>query len=124
MCVCGGGGGGVHGSHKSKCYRLPIYNFVLYDYNCIFSHTAAILDSKMVSIIAFANYVDVKLIYVDKIGQTYIVTRHINRVFALYKIDSIITETFSELLSSPWRPSWIIKIAQRWHLPTTLDIFM
>ena len=43
----------VHGSHKSKCYRLPIYNFVSYDYNWTFSHTAAILDSKMVSIIAF-----------------------------------------------------------------------
>ena len=38
----------------------------------------------MVSIIAFANYVDVKQIYVNKIGQTYIVIRHINQVFALY----------------------------------------
>ena len=37
------------------------------------SHKAAILDSKMVSIIAFSNYVDVKQMYVNKIGQTYIV---------------------------------------------------
>ena len=51
----------------------------------------------MVSIIAFSNYVDVKQIYVNTIGQTYIVTRHINRVFALYKVESIITEAFSEL---------------------------
>ena len=51
----------------------------------------------MVSIIAFANYVDVKQIYVNKIGQTYIVTRHINQVFALYKVEAIITEEFSEL---------------------------
>ena len=43
-----------------------------------FSHTAAILDSKMVSIIVFSNYGDVKQIYMNKIGQTYIVTRHIN----------------------------------------------
>ena len=51
----------------------------------------------MVSIIAFANYVDVKQIYVNKIGQTYIVIRHINQVFALYKAESIITEEFSKL---------------------------
>ena len=62
----GGGGEGVDGSHKSKWYRLPIYNFVSYDYNWTLSHTAVILDSKMVSIIAFSNYVDVKQIYVDK----------------------------------------------------------
>ena len=74
-----------------------IYLFVSYDYNWTFSHTAAILDSKMVSIIAFSNYVDVKQIYVNKIGQTYIVTRHINQVFALYKVESIITEEFSKL---------------------------
>ena len=66
MCVWGGGG--VHGCHKSKCYRLSIYNFASYDYNWTFSHTAAILDSKMVSMIAFSNYVDVKQIYVNKIG--------------------------------------------------------
>ena len=71
-------------STSPKCYRLPIYSFVSYDYNLTFSHTAAILDFKMVSIIAFSNYVDVKQIYVNKIGQTYIVIRHINRVFALY----------------------------------------
>ena len=87
----------MHGSHKSKCYRLPIYYFVSYDYNYTFSHMAVILDSKIVSIIAFSNYVDVKQIYVNKIGQTYIVTRHINRVFALYKVEFIITEEFSEL---------------------------
>ena len=58
------GGGGVHGGHKAKCYRLPIYNFVAYDYIWTFSHTAAILDLKMMSIIAFSNYVDVKQIYV------------------------------------------------------------
>ena len=50
-----------------------IYNFVSYDYNWTFSHTAAILDSKMVSIIAFKK----KQIYVNKIGQTYIVTGYI-----------------------------------------------
>ena len=61
------------------------------------SHTAAILDSKMASIIAFSNYVDVKHMYVNKIGQTYIVARHINRVFVLYKVESIITEEFLEL---------------------------
>ena len=38
---------------------------------------------------------DVKQIYVNKIGQTYIVTRHLNRVFVLYKVESIITEVFS-----------------------------
>ena len=48
-------------------------------------------------IIAFSNYVDVKQIYANKIGQTYIVRSHINQVFALYKIESIITEEFSEL---------------------------
>ena len=74
-----------------------IYNFVSYDYNWTFSYTAAILDSKMVFIIAFSNYVDVKQIYVNTIGQTYIVTRHINQVFALYEVESIITDAFSEL---------------------------
>ena len=90
-------GGGGHGSHKSKWYRLSIYNFVSYDYNWTVSHAAAILDSKMVSIISFSNYVDVKQIYGNKIGQTYIVTRHINRVFSHYKVESIITKEFSEL---------------------------
>ena len=51
----------------------------------------------MVSIIAFSNYVDVIQIYANKIGQTYIVTRHINQVFALHKVESIITEELSEL---------------------------
>ena len=51
----------------------------------------------MVSIITFSNYVDVKQIYVIKTGQTYIFTRHINQVFALYKVEAIITEEFSEL---------------------------
>ena len=37
----------------------------------------------MVSIILFSNYGDVKLIYVNKIWETYIITRHINWVFAL-----------------------------------------
>ena len=74
-----------------------INNFVSYDYNRTFSHTAAILNSKMVFIIAFANYVDVKQIYVNKIGQTHIGIRHINQVFALYKVESIITEEFSKL---------------------------
>ena len=50
----------------------------------------------MVSIIAFSNYADVKQIYVNKIGQTYFITRHINRMFAPYKVESIITEGFSE----------------------------
>ena len=81
----------MYGSHKSKCYRLLIYNFVSYDYNWTFSHTAAILDCKMISIIAFSNYVDVKQINVNKNGQTYTVTRHINRVFDLYKVHTIIT---------------------------------
>ena len=83
--MLGGGGGWLHSSHTSKCNRLPIYTFVSYDYNWILSHMAAILDYKMVSIIALSNYVDVKQIYVDKIGQAYIVTRHINRVFAFIK---------------------------------------
>ena len=79
------------------CYRLPIYNLVSFDYNLTFSNKAAILDFKMVSIIVFLNYGDVKQIYVNKIWQTYIITRHINRVFALYKVESIIAEAYSEL---------------------------
>ena len=79
-----------------KCYRLPIYNLVSFDDNLTFSNKAAILDSKMVSIIVFSNYGDVKQMYVNKIWQIYIITRHINRVFALYKVESIITEAFSE----------------------------
>ena len=54
----------------------------------------------MVSIIVFSNYADVKQIYANKIGQTYIVTRHINQVFALYKVESIITEKFSSFFES------------------------
>ena len=42
------------------------------------------------SIIAFSNYGDVEQIYVNKI----IITRHISRVLALYKVESIITEEF------------------------------
>ena len=84
-------------STSLKCYRLPINNFVSFDYSLTFSHTAAILDSKMVSIVVFANYGEVKQIYVKKIGQTYIVTKHINRMFALYKVESTITEEFSQL---------------------------
>ena len=42
------------------------------------------------------NFVDVKQIYVNKIGQTYIVTRHNNQVFAL-RVEVIITEEFLEL---------------------------
>ena len=54
-------------STSPKCYHLPIYNnFVSFDYNLTFSHTAAILDSKMLSIIVFSNYGDVKQIYVKK----------------------------------------------------------
>ena len=45
------------------------HNFVSYDYNWTFSHTAAILDSKMVSIIAFSNYGDVKQINVKQIDK-------------------------------------------------------
>ena len=52
----------------------------------------------MVSIIAFSNYRDLKQIYVNQIGQTNFVTRHINPVFALYKVESIATEAFSGLL--------------------------
>ena len=52
-------GGGVHGSHKSKCYRLPIYMIL---FHMIISELLAILDPKMVSIVAFSNYVDVKQI--------------------------------------------------------------
>ena len=54
-------------SPSPKCYRLPIYNFVSFDYNLTFSHTAAILDSKMVSIVVFSNYGVVKQIHVNKI---------------------------------------------------------
>ena len=45
------------------------HNSVSYDYNWTFSHTAAILDSKMVSIIAFSNYGDVKQINVKQIDK-------------------------------------------------------
>ena len=51
----------------------------------------------MVSTIAFSNYEDVRQIYVNKIWQTDIATRYTNRVFALYKVKSIITESFAEL---------------------------
>ena len=51
----------------------------------------------MVSIIVFLNYGDVKQIYVNTIWQTYIITIHINRVFAFHKVEFIITEAFSEL---------------------------
>ena len=54
-------------SPSPKCYRLPIYNFVSFDYNLIFSHTAAILNSKMGSIVVFSNYGDVKQIHVNTI---------------------------------------------------------
>ena len=57
----------VISSPSPKCYRLPIYNFASYDYNRIFSHTAAILDSKIVLIIAFSNYGNAKQIYANKI---------------------------------------------------------
>ena len=80
-----------------RCYRLPIYDLVSFDYNLTFSNKAGILDSKMVSIIVLSNYGDVKQIYVNTIWQTHIISRHINRVFALYKVESIITEAFSEL---------------------------
>ena len=67
----GGRGGGVGmvaiSSPSPKSYRLPIYNVVSFDYNLTFSHTAAILYSKMVSIIVFSNYGDVEKIYVNKI---------------------------------------------------------
>ena len=53
-------------SPSTKCYRSPIYNLVLFDYNLIFSNKAA-LDSKMVSIIVFSNYGYVKQIHVNKI---------------------------------------------------------
>ena len=54
-------------SPSPKCYRLPICNLVSFDYNLTFSNKAAILDSKMVSIIVFSNYGDVKQIDVNKI---------------------------------------------------------
>ena len=54
-------------SPSPKCYRLSIYNLVLFDYNLTFSNKAAILDSNMVSIIVFSNYGDVKQIYMNKI---------------------------------------------------------
>ena len=54
-------------SPSPKCYRLPIYNLVSLVFNLTFSNKAAILDLKMVSIIVFSNYGDVKLIYVDTI---------------------------------------------------------
>ena len=56
----------VHGP-SPKCYCLPIYNFVLFDYTLTFSHMAAILDSKMVSIVVFSHYEDVKQIRVNTI---------------------------------------------------------
>ena len=54
-------------SRSPKCYRLPIYNLVSFDYNLTFNNKADILDSKMVPIIVFSNYGDVKQIYVNKI---------------------------------------------------------
>ena len=54
-------------SPSPKCYRLPIYDLVSFDYNLTFSNKAGILDSKMVSIIVLSNYGDVKQIYVNKI---------------------------------------------------------
>ena len=54
----------------------------------------------MVSIVVFSNYGDVKQIYVHKIWQTYIITRHINRVFALYKVESIIAEHVQSFFES------------------------
>ena len=54
-------------SPSPKCYRLPIYNLVSFDYNLTFGNKAAILDSKIVSVIVFSNYGDVKQIYVNKI---------------------------------------------------------
>ena len=57
-----------------KCYRLPIYNFVSYDYKSTFSHTAAIWDFKMVPIIAFSNY------------------EHVNQIYAMNVLQNILTE--------------------------------
>ena len=54
-------------SSSTKFYRLPIYNLVSFHYNLTFSNKAAILDSKMVFIIVFSNYGDVKQIYVNTI---------------------------------------------------------
>ena len=54
-------------SPPPTCYRLPTYNFVSFDYNLTFSHTAVILDSKMVSIVVLLNYGDVKQIYLNAI---------------------------------------------------------
>ena len=71
-------------SPSPKCYRPPLYNLVSFYYNLTFGNEAAILDFNMVSIIVFSNYGDVKQIYVNKIWQKYIITRHINLVFALY----------------------------------------
>ena len=54
-------------SPSPKCYRLPIYNLVSFDYNLTFRNKAAILDFKIVSIIVSSNCGDVKQIYVNKI---------------------------------------------------------
>ena len=64
-------------SRSPKFFRLPIYNFVSFDYKLTFTHTAAILDSKMVSIVVFSNYGYVKQIHVNKIRQIYIITRQL-----------------------------------------------
>ena len=84
-------------AHRLNVIFRPYIIVFHFYYNLSFSHTAAILDSNMVSIVIFSKYVDVKQIYMNTICQTYIITRHINRVFALYKVESIITEAFSEL---------------------------
>ena len=47
-------------SPSPKCYRMPIYNFVSFDY-------IPILNSKMGSIVLFTNYGDVKQIHVNTI---------------------------------------------------------
>ena len=57
-------------THIGYTCEVSEYNsFTLqsFDYNLTFSHTAAILDSKMVSIVVFSNYGDVKQIHVNKI---------------------------------------------------------
>ena len=64
----GGGGGGAwyplvaHRLNVIVCPYIIVFHLII-----TFSHTAAIFDSKMVFIILFSNYGDIKQIYVNTI---------------------------------------------------------
>ena len=125
--ITSGGGGwcmvATVRSPSPQCYRLPLYNFVSFDYNLTLSYTAAILDSKMVPIVVFLNYGDVKQNHVNKIDKHTLLQDRLTESLPFKNRVHHNWDVFWAF-SSLWRPSWIIKIAQRWHLHTTLDIFI